>query len=140
MTVSQSQKKAVHERANNCCEYCRLSASSGSVPFHVDHIIPRKHDGSDENENLCLACYQCNAFKSHDLTGFDPHTGEITPLYHPRQQNWNEHFSIQSDMQIIGITAIGRTSIRVLRINDPDRIESRQVLSELGDYPCKNLS
>ncbi|GAB5494294.1 MAG: hypothetical protein Phog2KO_45090 [Phototrophicaceae bacterium] len=84
MTVSKSQKKLVHERANYCCEYCRLSLITGGAPFHVDHIIPRKHDGTDDTDNLCLACYQCNAFKSHDLTGFDPLTGKITSLYHPR--------------------------------------------------------
>ena len=85
MSVTQSQKIYVRERANACCEYCRLPANIGTVPFHVDHFIPLKHDGSDDNENLCLACFNCNMYQSHDLTGFDPHTGNITPLFNPRQ-------------------------------------------------------
>lgn len=136
MTVSQSKKTAVRYRANNCCEYCRLSATSVIVPFQIDHIIPLKHDGSDDSENLCLACYPCNAHKSHDLTGFDPFTGKITQLYNPRKKVWNEHFIIQADMQILGITAEGRTTVRVLRMNDEDRVEARQVFAELGEYPC----
>ena len=60
MSVTQSQKIYVRERANACCEYCRLPANIGTVPFHVDHFIPLKHDGSDDNENLCLACFNCN--------------------------------------------------------------------------------
>jgi hypothetical protein len=39
-------------------------------------------------------------------------------------------------MQIEGITPEGRTTARVLQFNDPDRIETRQLLAELGEYPC----
>jgi hypothetical protein len=109
---------------------------SKTVPFNIDHIIPLKHDGSDVVENLCLACYNCNAFKSHDLTGFDPATGEITRLYHPRTQLWVEHFALQEDMQIVGLTPEGRTTVRVLQINLKERVEIRQALAEINEYPC----
>ncbi len=136
MTISPSVRKFVHERAENCCEYCRLASKSVKISFHIDHIIPVKHDGSDDAKNLCLSCYNCNAHKSHDLTGFDPVTGDITRLYDPRKQIWSDHFEIQETMQIKGLTSIGRTTIRVLQINLDERIESRQVLAEIGEYPC----
>jgi hypothetical protein len=136
VTISQSQRQAVRERAGNCCEYCRLPASGGTVPFHVDHIVPLKHGGSDDSDNLCLACYKCNAHKGHDLTGVDPQTQGITRLFHPRHQVWHDHFIIQVDMQIEGITPEGRTTVRVLKMNDSDRVENRQILAEIGEYPC----
>ena len=29
--------------------------------YHVGHIVARQHGGTDESENLALACYHCNA-------------------------------------------------------------------------------
>ena len=88
MTLPKAVRQLVRNRAGNCCEYCRLPAAAGAVPFHVDHINPVKHGGSDDTDNLCLACYKCNAHKGHDLVGFDPQTGELTRLYHPHEQRW----------------------------------------------------
>jgi hypothetical protein len=137
MTVSRSQRRMVSDRARNCCEYCRLPAFGGTVAFHVDHIVPVKHGGADHIDNLCLACAKCNAHKSHDLTGFDPLTGEIARLFVPREQQWNNHFEVQVNMQISGLTPEGRTTVGVLQMNDGDRVENRQILAELGEYPCE---
>jgi hypothetical protein len=136
MTLAKAVRQLVRNRAGNCCEYCRLPAAAGTVPFHVDHINPLKHGGSDDSDNLCLACYKCNAHKGHDLVGFDPQTGELTRLYNPREQRWEEHFIIQVDMRIQGLTAQERTTVRVLQMNDEDRLENRQLLAEIGEYPC----
>jgi len=136
MSLSQTRRREVRQRAGGCCEYCQLSANDSAVPFHIDHIIPLKHDGTDEPDNLCLACFDCNMYKSHDLTGFDPDSGEITALFNPRQQDWIDHFEIQPDIQIHGRTSQGRTTVRVLRINLDERVEDRRALAELGAYPC----
>ena len=136
MSISLLQRQFVRDRAGHCCEYCRLLHSGSTAPFHVDHIIPLKHDGSNDDSNLCLACFECNAHKSHDLTGFDPATGAVTRLYHPRKQRWSDHFELGGDMQITGLTPEGRTTVRVLQINHEDRVEMRQVLAEVGEYPC----
>jgi hypothetical protein len=138
MTISASQRRAIAQRAGDCCEYCRLAALSAIAPFHVDHIIPIKHGGTDERDNLCLAYYKCNAHKGYDLTGFDPLTGQIALLYHPRKQVWAEHFEIKDDMQIMGLTSEGRTTIQVLQMNDEERLENRRVLVEIGEYPCQS--
>jgi hypothetical protein len=137
MTVSTSTKRKVRESARHCCEYCRLAASSATSPFHVEHIIPQKHGGTDDMDNLCLACYKCNAHKGHDLTGFDPQTGEIARIYNPRKQAWHEHFVLQTTLEITGRTPEGRTTVSVLQMNAPNRLENRQILAAMGDYPCE---
>ncbi|MAU10626.1 MAG: HNH endonuclease [Anaerolineaceae bacterium] len=110
MAIPERFRQSVRERANNCCEYCRLPEAAGTLPFHVDHIIPVKHGGTDDLDNLCLACFKCNAHKSHDLAGFDPETGELTRLYHPRKQTWKDHFVLRDDMYIQGLTPMERVS------------------------------
>lgn len=40
--VTAQQKKAVVERANGCCEYCRSQARLAIQPFSIEHIIPNK--------------------------------------------------------------------------------------------------
>jgi hypothetical protein len=135
--IPKALRQLVRERAGNCCEYCRLPATAATVPFHVDHIMPEKHGGLTHLDSLCLACATCNTYKGHDLTGIDPVTGNITPLYHPRKQVWDEHFEIQTDMIIAGRTPEGRTTARVLQMNTEDRVDYRQILAELGEYPSK---
>jgi hypothetical protein len=137
MTPTRSQRQFVRERAGNCCEYCLLPATGIAPPFHIDHVIPVKHGGSDSSDNLCLACYKCNAHKGHDLGGFDPATGEFTRLFHPRQQSWDDHFELDDDMWIIGRTPEGRATVQLLQINIDDRLENRQILAEVGEFPCK---
>ncbi|MEQ8674806.1 MAG: HNH endonuclease signature motif containing protein [Aggregatilineales bacterium] len=137
MTLTRQQRKIVQERAGDCCEYCHFPSSGGTVTFHIDHIISLKHEGTDDLKNLCLACYKCNTHKGSNVGGFDPENDELTRLYHPREQVWDEHFEIQSDMLIEGLTPEGRTTVKVLHINDENRVENRQLLAELGDYPCK---
>jgi 5-methylcytosine-specific restriction endonuclease McrA len=48
------------ERAGRFCEYCQLhQADFDFLSFHVEHIIARQHGGSDDTDNLCLACSEC---------------------------------------------------------------------------------
>lgn len=54
-------RETVHRRAGNCCEYCGLPEDlSPLASLHVEHIRPRKHGGTDELDNLALACIDCN--------------------------------------------------------------------------------
>ncbi|HUY87556.1 MAG TPA: HNH endonuclease signature motif containing protein [Pirellulales bacterium] len=118
-------RAAVRKRAADRCEYCqRRQIDSPIVPLQIEHVIPRKHGGSDDLENLALACAECNLHKSSNLTGIDPDTNEITPLFDPRRQIWTEHFS-WSGLRILGRTATGRTTVRVLELNSPERLRVR---------------
>jgi len=125
-------RKLVFERAGFRCEYCRLHCDhQPSVVFHLEHIIARQHGGDDSPENLALACHRCNLCKGPNLTGLDPETGELTRLFHPRRDRWKTHFEFQRE-RIVGLTAVGRTTVVLLQMNTPDRIELRRQLLMAG--------
>lgn len=123
----------VRDRAGNQCEYCqRAQETSPLIRLQIEHIIPIKHGGGDEDSNLGLACAECNLKKSSDLAGFDPATNELTPLFHPRRNLWSDHFAWQN-LRIIGLTAIGRTTVRVLDLNNPARLQVRMATAGSKD-------
>jgi hypothetical protein len=101
------------------------------IRFQIDHIRPRKHQGPTEAANLALTCAPCNRFKGPNLSGVDPDTGRVVPLFRPRSHRWAEHFRWNGPV-LVGRTAIGRTTIEVLRINRPDAIAQRQELIDEG--------
>ena len=117
----------VRERAGNRCEYCQLhQTESPLAALHVEHIGPKVHGGTDGLDNLALACIDCNLHKGANLTGIDPETGQVTVLFNPRQQPWDEHFEWLG-IRIHGRTAIGRTTVRVLDLNSDDQLALRSV-------------
>ena len=109
-----------------------------SIEFNIDHIISKKHGGGDKAENLCLSCADCNRYKGSNLAGVDPLTDDVTRLFNPRRDTWDEHFSIYPDGALAGRTPEGRATIVVLRINEASRIEDRVDEMLLGNYPCQN--
>jgi hypothetical protein len=124
-------RRQVYERARGCCEYCLIPDVASFVPHEIDHIIAEKHGGLTEAENLAFSCTLCNKHKGSDLVSLDPITGEIVPLYHPRQDLWYNHFRIKG-AEFIPLTAKGRVTVRLLQLNRPDRVEERQLLLEAG--------
>ncbi len=104
------------------------------LTFQIEHIIPRKHHGSDEIDNLALACFACNNHKGPNLSGLDPKTGEISRLFHPRRDKWEQHFQWDG-ARLIGRTPIGRSTVDVLAINLTYRYELRAALIEEGVFP-----
>ena len=81
-------RRRVWQRASGHCEYCRMRQEFDELTFQIEHVIPRKHHGSDAAGNLALACFACNHHKGTNLSGLDPQTGEMTRLFHPRQDEW----------------------------------------------------
>jgi len=123
--VNQATRDRVRERARNRCEYCRLHQDDSPLaPLHIEHIIPKKHGGSDSIDNLALACIDCNLHKGANLAGIDPETEELTELFHPRRHHWEVHFEWQG-LYLVGKTAIGRTTVRVLNVNGNDQLALR---------------
>ena len=95
----------VRERAAGRCEYCRLPQKASNVPFEIDHIISRKHQGRTVASNLAIACWYCNTFKGSDISGLDPRTGKLTRLFHPRRHKWSHHFCYEGPV-LFGVTAM----------------------------------
>lgn len=134
--ISDNLRKLVAERANGCCEYCRLNQSFGLYRHEIDHIIPEKHRGETSESNLCLACLDCNRHKGSDFVSFDPETTEITSLFNPRTQKWDDHFKLHANGIIEPLTPHGRVTVFILKLNDEIRIRARLILYEAGLYPC----
>lgn len=126
-------RQHVRDRAGERCEYCRVRQQDALVTaFQVEHIIAIQHGGTDDESNLALACSHCNRHKGPNLTGIDPLTATIQPLFHPRLDAWTDHFEQISDM-IVGLTACGRATVRVLGMNNDDRLELRASLRQLEE-------
>jgi 5-methylcytosine-specific restriction endonuclease McrA len=105
--MDAATRSMVRQRSGNRCEYCGiLQEQMSAAAFHVDHIIPKQHGGSDDPSNLALACYHCNLRKGPNLTGIDPDTGALVSLFHPRQERWDAHFAFRETL-IVGLTPYG---------------------------------
>ena len=123
--MSPARRARVRERGGDHCEYCQLRQEDSPLAvLHVEHIIPRIHGGSDDLDNLALACIDCNLHKGPNLTGIDPTTRRVTELFHPRRHRWEDHFE-RRGIYVVGKTAIGRTTVRVLNMNSEDQLALR---------------
>ena len=94
-------------------------------------FIAKQHGGKTSLENLALAYYRCNTHKGPNISGIDPITRKLVRLFDPRRDQWPQHFRWQG-LRLVGVTAIGRATIRVLCINRSDALLVRAALSEEG--------
>lgn len=127
-------ERQVRARARNRCEYCGFPESFSELRFVLDHVIARQHGGPTTLENLALSCVFCNAHKGPNLAGIDPVTGAMTPLFNPRRDLWADHF-LWHGARIVGRTAVGRSTIQVLAMNDPLQLSMRRALIAEGVLP-----
>ena len=105
-------------------------------PHSIEHIIPRVKQGTDELENLALSCQGCNNRKHVKTDAFDGLSGEVIPLFHPRQMDWSEHFAWNADYtEMIPLTLIGRVTVGELRLNRTGVRNLRRVLYAMGEHP-----
>ncbi len=141
MTVNERTRQLVRERAKFLCEYCHSPEQSSSDVFTIDHLMPRSLGGSDQLDNLALACRHCNERRYNFITAIDPQTGKEVAVLNPRHQLWSDHFIWTPDGQkIIGTTAIGRATCNRLDLNDEFHNqgfiqESRQLWTQGGWHP-----
>lgn len=126
--MDAATRAAVRQRAADCCEYCRLQQSElPFARFQIEHIIAQQHGGGDQLENLALACDRCNLHKGPNLSGIDPETGQVVRLFDPRRDAWSDHF-LQNGPHLVGRTPTGRSTVSVLKMNEPARVELRRLL------------
>ena len=130
--MDAATRDSVWRRADNRCEYCLLRQKHSELTHHIEHIVAKQHGGRDDLDNLALACHRCNLRKGPNLTGVDPVSGELVPLFHPRRDPWAEHFLFRG-VRIEGITPVGRATVDVLAMNDARRLELRSELLAHGD-------
>lgn len=137
--MDDALRHRVRRRARHRCEYCRLpQAAAPFMTFHVEHIQAQQHIEDDSLENLALACPDCNRHKGPNLTTLDPETRAIVRLFHPRQDEWSEHFEFRGAI-IAGRTVVGEATIRLLQMNIVERVEMRAELQASGDLEPKDV-
>ena len=120
--LSAEIRADIRERARFLCEYCHTDERWQMVQFTIDHIKPVAEGGTNEFENLALACFHCNRRKSNKTAVFDTTAGLAIPIFNPRKMSWNEHFSWSpDDLKIVPRTDCGRVTVELLQLNR-DRI------------------
>jgi hypothetical protein len=130
-------KILVYQRARGCCEYCRTSEENTGQTMQVDHIDPH---GSDELDNLCLSCWNCNNHKRQATLILDPISNTKVALYNPRTQVWSEHFEwINGATQVRGLTPNGRVTIARLKMNRTAIIVARGRWVAGGYHPPETI-
>ena len=129
--VPAALRRFVRERAQDRCEYCLIPESATFAAHWIDHIVAEKHGGQTVAENLANSCVLCNQKKGSDLSSIDPDTGVLVALFHPRHDRWTDHFRLTAG-RIQPLTATGRVTVRLLRLNDSERIEEREQLIAAG--------
>ncbi len=145
MSISEATKQSVREQAKYLCEYCHSLELLSANRFTIDHIVPRSLGGSDDLNNLALACRRCNERRYNFVAGIDPETQEIVPIFNPRQHQWAEHFVWTLDGTVIqGSTSIGRATCIRFDLNDmryPENDSIRQTRifwTRTGLHPPSN--
>lgn len=134
--IRKKDREFIAKRANYQCEYCRILFAYSIQSFVNEHIIPLKAGDLTELQNLAFACGGCNGHKADKLEGTDPVTNQSTPLFHPRQQKWSEHFDWgDSQIELIGKTATGRATVISLRMNRQGLLNLRKLLLQNREHP-----
>ena len=135
--TTAATRRFVRLRAKSRCEYCLMYEDDEPFfAFHLEHIIAKKHGGTDDLENLAWRCHACNEAKGPNLASVDPVTGNIVRLFHPRTQQWTRHFA-WTGASIVGRTQVGRATVHALDMNATHRQALRILLIQLGTFPPK---
>jgi hypothetical protein len=132
--LSLEIRRLVAQRADNLCEYCLIAEHDTILGCAIDHIISIKHGGSSNIDNLAYCCVYCNRFKGSDIGSIIIDKKEFVRFYHPRWDNWGEHFKLNNST-IESLTNIGQVTARILGFNDQSRLLERQLLIDNKKYP-----
>ena len=134
--ISEATRRRVREQADNRCEYCLSHQDYVMGRLQIDHVQPIAKGGSDDEDNLSLACELCNQYKWAKTHGVDPETGQHLTLFNPRQHHWSEHFSWSSEgAEIIGLTGCGRATVIALNLNNRLAVTVRRNWIKAGWHP-----
>jgi hypothetical protein len=134
--INELLRTEIVAQAQNRCGYCLARQEYMPSLLEVEHITPRVKGGTDDKENLWLACRACNLRKSSQTHGIDPLTNRELPLFNPRKQRWFQHFQWSGDgTLIIGRTACGRATVIALDLNNFVAVTVRRNWVSVGWHP-----
>lgn len=132
--ISEKLKNKIRRQAKNRCGYCLLSQTLNPTLLEIEHLLATANGGTDDEENLWLACRLCNGYKGVQAEAIDLKSGKKVSLFNPRTQDWNEHFSWNEE-KIVGKTACGRATVQALKLNNDIILPVRKKWISTGWFP-----
>ena len=129
--ISEKLRQQIAKNANFKCEYCLTPEFFLATTFHIDHIRSIKHGGKAIPQNLAYACPHCNQNKGSDIASYTD-DDELTRLFNPRIDIWDDHFEVKKSGIIVSISQIGEATINTLSFNQIERVIFRKSLIEIG--------
>jgi hypothetical protein len=136
VSISEQLKSRIRAQAKDRCGYCQSQQQYVLGLLEIDHIVPEARGGTDQEENLWLACRFCNLYKGTQTHAHDPLTGRRVRLFNPRTQKWSRHFWWQGPY-VVGRTACGRATAAALNVNNVIAVVVRRNWMEAGWHPPK---
>lgn len=129
-------RERVRRAAADRCGYCLSRQEYVLGRLQLEHIIPVAKDGTDDEDNLWLACSLCNSHKGVQTEGVDPLTAATVPLFNPRHESWVVHFRWVEDGALIeGQTPCGRATTAALQLNNVLAVAVRRSWIRAGWHP-----
>ena len=137
--ISEKLREKIRLAAKDRCGYCQSPQHLIPIAFEMEHILPTAEGGTNDEENLWLACRVCNSFKHAKTHAIDLQTKRKTRLFNPRNQVWSEHFEFSEDKtEIIGKTVCGRATVIALKLNNARSVKMRKLWVSVGWFPPKD--
>lgn len=137
--ISKELESKIRAQAENRCGYCLVPQKLISYKLEIEHFRPKAKSGSDDEENLWLACRQCNLYKGTKIHGFDAIKFKRVKIFNPRKQKWARHFIWSEDkIEIIGKTSCGRATVSALQLNSDLQRTAREFWKLTGIFPPEN--
>ena len=104
--------------------------------LELDHSIPSIKCGETSNHNLALAGVECSRAKGPRTTALNPVTGREARLFNLRLERREDRFRWSATYRsIFGKTAMGRTTVAALHLDDQVRRRVRVHWRRLGLTP-----
>ena len=123
-------RSSVRQRREGDASIAGYQSESGLV-FVIDHIIARQHGGQMVFDNLALCLQQYNSTKGPNISGLVPESQHPAGLFNPRSNRWHDHFRWDG-LRIVGRTAVGHTTVWVLKMNSSRQLAVRFALLRSG--------
>lgn len=132
--ISADIRRQVAAGANYRCEYCLIWQVDFYDYFQIDHIRSVKHGGLADLGNLAFSGSDYNLHKGSDLGTFLGSDTNFTRFFNPRMDHWNDHFEA-FEGTLYPKTSMAEATIKILQLNDPDRIILRKELALDSRWP-----
>lgn len=137
--INRDLDRRVRWQAKARCGYCLSPQNLLPYKLEIEHLFPKALGGTNDEENLWLACRECNGHKAKKIVAVDPLTKRTIKLFNPRRQSWRRHFKFSDDKaEIMGKTCCGRATVKSLQMNSIWQITARAAWIEAGRFPPIN--